>query len=223
MRGPCRSRGAIINAGSGSGGTTVSSTIGGNISNIQNNALNSLVLSGPFSNTGTNVTFSGPGPISTSGVSSVTGNITANGPGTLALNGANVFTGGVTVNGGGLSTSNLAVSGTAQGLGKSTSAASNLTINGVLLGTSAGTTDHLFTVAANGKVSIYSTQFAPGYFGGNPGTSGIGFTGTGPIAFGGGCGHDAHARWVQRGEAIRTLRPVMSIPSRQRSMTSADR
>jgi fibronectin-binding autotransporter adhesin len=105
----------------------------------------SFALAG--SNTGANTLAAVIGN-SGAGVTSVT----KSGAGTWALTGTNSYTGATTINGGILVVSSLANGGSNSGIGASTNAATNLSINGgTLQYTGAGaSTDRLLTIGASG-------------------------------------------------------------------------
>ncbi|MDI1312379.1 autotransporter-associated beta strand repeat-containing protein, partial [Prosthecobacter sp.] len=95
------------------------------------------------------------------------------GAGTWVLSGANTYTGKTTIAGGVLSISSLANGGSASNIGASTSAATNLVLNGgALQYTGAGaSTDRLFSVGTSGGTLDAS------------GTGAVDFTNTGSMGF----------------------------------------
>jgi len=127
---------------------------------------------GGFNNTFGNLTLSGGNVSGTTGILTVnnvgtfalqsgtdsailagTGALNKTTSGTVTLNGLDTDTGIVTVSAGTLSVTNVANGGAASGLGESTSAATNLVLNGGTLqysGTAVTTTDHLFTLGTSG-------------------------------------------------------------------------
>lgn len=93
---------------------------------------------------------------------STAGGVTKTGTGTLTLSGANTFSGVVDIKGGLLSVTSLTNGGVAGPLGMSSNAASNVLLDGGILGysgTVAGTTDRNFTLAAsNGGLDASGTS-----------------------------------------------------------------
>ncbi|MEZ0256265.1 MAG: autotransporter-associated beta strand repeat-containing protein, partial [Chthoniobacter sp.] len=78
--------------------------------------------------------------------------LTKSGNGLIQLNNANTYSGATTLSGGVLTTNSLANGGSNSGIGKSSSAAANLTLDGGTLTYTgaAASTDRLFTITANG-------------------------------------------------------------------------
>src|SRR5262249_7315909 len=120
---------------------------------------NTITYTGPATLTGSRtITQQSAGDIIFSGVmgESATGSgitLSSAGTGRLVLGGANTYTGRVTINAGVLSVAVLANGGAASGLGMSSSAASNLVLNGGSLGYSgsvAASTDRNYTFGVNG-------------------------------------------------------------------------
>ncbi len=108
------------------------------------------------------ITLSGGGATSAATVTSSalatananTGGLTKRGNGSLTLSGSSSFGGAVDIKGGLLTTTILANGGLSSGIGQSSNAASNVLLDGGILGysstTTAGTTDRNFTFAASG-------------------------------------------------------------------------
>jgi autotransporter-associated beta strand protein len=98
-----------------------------------------------------------------------------NGNGVMRVNGGNSFTSPVTLNAGTLTTASLANGGVNSGIGASTNVATNLVLSGGLLQYTGATasTDHLFTLGANGG-TIDASGTGPLTFSNTGSISGIG-------------------------------------------------
>ncbi|WP_395741000.1 autotransporter-associated beta strand repeat-containing protein [Prosthecobacter sp.] len=103
------------------------------------------------------------------------GSLTQAGGGTMTLSGANTYTGSTVINSGVLSVAALANGGVSSNIGASTSAASNLVLNGGTLQYTgaAATTDRLFSVGTSGGTVDAS------------GTGAVNFNNTGSMGFNG--------------------------------------
>ncbi|MHA3775159.1 beta strand repeat-containing protein [Verrucomicrobiota bacterium sgz303538] len=132
-------------------------TIGNNTTATIDTGANALRLGGVVSST------------------NATGGLTKVGTGMLTLGNANTYTGVTTVKAGVLAASTLTDGGVASSIGQSSSAATNLVLDGgALRYTGAGaSTDRLFTVGSNGATLDAS------------GTGPVSFTNTGTVAFNG--------------------------------------
>ena len=144
------SNGALENV---SGNNTASGAITlGSATRINSDA-GTLTLSNTVANGGYGLTLGGAGNSAANGVISGTGSLTKDGTGTATLTGTNTYTGATSINGGILSVASLGNGGTASGIGASSSAASNLVLNGGTLqyvGGSDASTDRLFSLGASG-------------------------------------------------------------------------
>ncbi len=125
-------------------------------STLANTAAGTVTLTGPVSLEASAIlsTTNATRTMTLSGLVSGAGGVTKRGAGIVSLTGvANTFTGAVSVEAGNLRVARLANGGVASSLGASSSAASNLTLNGGTIGYITGasvSTDRLFTLGSLG-------------------------------------------------------------------------
>jgi filamentous hemagglutinin family protein len=140
----------------GENGATLDASGSSGVLQLNRSTGNAIAFSSATSSPTLTLTGSGAGQIYLvlNNPSSGTSSLTKTGSGTWNVVAASTYTGVTTITGGVLSTTYLPNGGVASSIGKSTSAASNLVINGGTLryaGTSASTsTDRSFTMGANG-------------------------------------------------------------------------
>ena len=143
-----------------------------------------LLTVGGITGSNTSLSFAGPGDTTVTGVIALGGGSLTKGDfgdvggGTTSLEGVNTYSGSTTINGGVLSVSHLADGGVASGIGQSSSAASNLFINGGTLRYTGlgGNTDRAFTVGDTATLDASGTVTAVD-------TGVINFTNTDEISF----------------------------------------
>jgi fibronectin-binding autotransporter adhesin len=151
-----------------SGGTTISD----GLLQVGNGGIGGALGSGAVINNA-NLTFNRSDAITVSNAISGTGTMTLAGTGTVTLSGVNSYTGGTVINAGVVKITSIANGGSNSNMGASSSAASNLVLNGGTLQYTgaAASTDRLFSVGTSGGSLDAS------------GTGAVNFTNTGSMGF----------------------------------------
>ncbi|MBB5035635.1 autotransporter-associated beta strand repeat-containing protein [Prosthecobacter vanneervenii] len=153
---------------------TGTTTISSGVLQVGNGGTSGSLGSGAVTNNASLV-FNRSDAITVANVIGGSGSLTQAGSGTMTVSGANTYTGSTIINAGVLSVASIANGGTSSNLGASSSAASNLVINGGTLKYTgaAATTDRLFSVGTSGGTVDAS------------GTGAVNFTNAGSMGFNG--------------------------------------
>ncbi|WP_395730163.1 autotransporter-associated beta strand repeat-containing protein [Prosthecobacter sp.] len=135
----------------GTNSYTGATTISGGVLQVGNGGTSGTLGSGAVTDNG-NLTFNRSDSITVANTISGSGSVTQAGAGTTTLSGTNSYLGATTISGGVLSVATLANGNSASNIGASSSAATNLVLNGgALRYTGAGvSTDRLFSVGTGG-------------------------------------------------------------------------
>ncbi|WP_395753761.1 autotransporter-associated beta strand repeat-containing protein [Prosthecobacter sp.] len=158
----------------GSNSYSGTTTISAGVLQIGNGGTSGTLGSGGVTDNG-NLTFKRSDTVSVANTISGTGSVTQAGTGTTTLSATNSYTGATSITAGVLSITSIANGGSTSNIGASTSAATNLVLNGGTLQYTggAGTTDRLFSVGTSGGTLDSSGSF------------GITFSNSGSMGFNG--------------------------------------
>ncbi len=151
---------------------TGTTTISGGVLQIGNGGTSGTLGSGAVTDNG-NLTINRSDALTIANAISGSGTLAQVGSGTTTLTGASTYTGSTTINAGVLSVASIANGGSTSNVGASTSAATNLVLNGGTLQYTgaAASTDRLFSVGTSGGTLDAS------------GTGAVSFTNTGSLGF----------------------------------------